>query len=322
MKMLPLKYIFIIFLISKIYSYETIDAYDLKTTSDVPDKSYNISKPVFSFSVDMIKYYSWWASFGYCSYNETLAGKCCSNNGLLENWEIISQGYLSNMKAFSYDWVLLKSDKYQKFIISVPGTRENAQLVMEAADSYLKSYERDPSKKIKLVNYFYDIYKKLEGDLFSAKNLEEINKHPDYQVIVTGHSLGGAVATIISFAIKYDKYFNNSLVLITFGQPRTGNYYFAEYVTSNVDHIFRIARQGDIVVSIPIHTAIMRHSNNYWHIGGLIVLSKDMDKFYKCDYDLYENGSDVCKYSIELNINSHTYYFNPKTTISSRCASS
>ncbi len=73
MKMLPLKYFFIFFLISKIYDYETIDAYDLKTTSDVPDKSYNISRPVFSFSVDMIKYYSWWASFGYCSYNETLA---------------------------------------------------------------------------------------------------------------------------------------------------------------------------------------------------------------------------------------------------------
>ena len=107
------------------------------------------------------------------------------------------------MKAFSYDWVLLKSDKYQKFIIFVPGTRENAQLVMEAADSYLRTYEKDPSKKIRLINYFYDIYKRLEPGLFSAKNLEEINKHPDYQFIVTGYSLGGAVATIISFSIKY-----------------------------------------------------------------------------------------------------------------------
>jgi hypothetical protein len=36
---------------------------------------------------------------------------------------------------------------------------------------------------------FYDIFKRLEPELFSAKNLEEINKLPDYQVIVTGHSL-------------------------------------------------------------------------------------------------------------------------------------
>lgn len=313
--------IFIIFFISKIQSsYKTIDASNLKSTSYEPDKSYNIAAKVTSFSVDMIKYYSWWASFGYCSYNETLAGRCCSKNGLLNNWEIISQGYLPNNKAFSFDWVLLKSDTYKKFIISVPGTRENAQLVMEAADSYLKSYVNDPTKKIKLVNYFYDLYRRLEPDLFSSKNLEEINRHSDYQVIVTGHSLGGAVASIISFAIKYQNYFSNSLVLITFGQPRAGNYYFAEYVTQNVDHIFRIARQGDIVVSIPIHTAIMRHSNNYWHIGGLIVLSKDMDKFYICDYNLYEDGTDVCKYALSTNINLHTFYFNPVTTISTRCS--
>jgi len=277
---------------------------------------------VTDFSVNMIKYYSWWASFGYCSYNETLAGQCCSHNGLLENWEIFSQGYINSFKAFSYDWVLLKSDMYKKYIISVPGTRENFQLVMEAADSYLKSYAKDSTKKIKLVNYFYDLYKKLENDLFSTENLAEINNHPDYQVIVTGHSLGGAVAAIISFAIKYQNYFNNSVVLITLGQPRTGNYYFAEYVTQNVDHIFRIAREGDIVVSIPIHTSFMRYSNNFWHIGGLIMLSKEMDKFYICDYNYFEDGDDdVCKYKMTTNTTLHTYYFNPDTYLSSRCKS-
>ena len=79
----------------------------------------------------------------------------------------------------------------------------------------------------------------------------------NYQTIFIGHSLGGALATIASFyyanyATKYT--FKSEPILITFGQPRVGNQLFAEYLTNNINQIYRIVRPKDPVTQIPLYT--------------------------------------------------------------------
>jgi len=49
------------------YIIETFDADNLEEISQNIDKNFDASEKIERFSVDMIKYYSWWASFGYCS---------------------------------------------------------------------------------------------------------------------------------------------------------------------------------------------------------------------------------------------------------------
>lgn len=59
-------------------------------------------------------------------------------------------------------------------------------------------------------------------DLFYYKNLQ------DYNVTFTGHSLGGAAASLASIATVLRKHRNSSQVnLYTLGQPRVGNSEFA-----------------------------------------------------------------------------------------------
>jgi len=56
---------------------------------------------------------------------------------------------------------------------------------------------------------------------------EQLVQHPDYQLLITGHSMGGALATLLG--ISYQNLGKSPLV-ITFGQPRVGNSAFAKFV--------------------------------------------------------------------------------------------
>jgi hypothetical protein len=314
------KFIIAIFLLAFSFQYNTFDASNLKSTSDNPNNNYDASQYITNFNVEMIKYYSWFASYGYCKDEEISSGSCCKSKNLLNNnWKIVSHNNVKNPFSFSYNWVLLKSDKFKKYIIAVPGTREKLQLVLEAVGSDLDSYNGD--ENIRISNYFLSLYNDFDQDLFSANNLKEIKNHPDYQIIITGHSLGGAVASIIAFAIKKEKIFTNNLVLITYGQPRTGNYYFADYVTKNVNKIFRIVRKGDMVVTIPLYTPILGgKKKSYYHIGGMIVLNKEMNEFTQCEYNKFEEHTGICKYQGDLDFETyHNKYFSPNVNFPKRC---
>ncbi|KHJ75119.1 triacylglycerol lipase, partial [Oesophagostomum dentatum] len=49
-------------------------------------------------------------------------------------------------------------------------------------------------------------------------------KYPDYEVWVTGHSLGGSLASLAaSFIVGHGYASSNTTKLVTFGQPRTGD---------------------------------------------------------------------------------------------------
>ena len=56
---------------------------------------------------------------------------------------------------------------------------------------------------------------------------EQLAQHPDYQLLIVGHSMGGALATLLG--LSYQNYGKSPLV-ITFGQPRVGNPAFAQFV--------------------------------------------------------------------------------------------
>jgi len=68
----------------------------------------------------------------------------------------------------------------------------------------------------------------------------QLKSYPSYKVVVTGHSLGGAVASLAAVSIK-SAHPNVALKLYTYGQPRTGNAAFASYVESKigVSNIYR-----------------------------------------------------------------------------------
>ena len=57
-----------------------------------------------------------------------------------------------------------------------------------------------------------------------------IAAHPNTPILITGHSLGGALAVLSALDIKKELMFNETISLYTFGAPRVGNDEFSDHV--------------------------------------------------------------------------------------------
>ncbi|KAH8996499.1 alpha/beta-hydrolase [Lactarius hatsudake] len=110
---------------------------------------------------------------------------------------------------------------------------------------------------------------------------EQLEAFPGYAVVLAGHSLGGALASLAALSVK-SNFPWVAVRLFTFGQPRTGDAAFADLLEAIVgrDNIFRgkgpfrypagpetqsLAHLLDGVPTvIPEYLGYRHHANEYW----------------------------------------------------------
>ncbi len=74
--------------------------------------------------------------------------------------------------------------------------------------------------------------------------------HPVSSVTICGHSLGGALATLLALDVAANTAFNDPAVY-SYGSPRTGDSLFASTYNQVVKKSYRIANRLDIVPTLP-----------------------------------------------------------------------
>ncbi|KAF0529903.1 alpha/beta-hydrolase [Gigaspora margarita] len=77
-----------------------------------------------------------------------------------------------------------------------------------------------------------------------------IKQYPNYQIVVTGHSFGGALALFTALDIK-QFFVGINPFLYTYGEPRVGNSNFASFVNNALSFIRRVINQAELVPHIP-----------------------------------------------------------------------
>jgi len=92
------------------------------------------------------------------------------------------------------------------------------------------------------------------------------------RVVVTGHSLGGAIATICALDVSLNmrNIFKNkgiALHCITFGSPRVGNMRFKKFFESNVRNSVRVVNGADAVCKVPFNFLKYVHVRKRVRIG-------------------------------------------------------
>jgi hypothetical protein len=104
------------------------------------------------------------------------------------------------------------------------------------------------------------------------------NQSPD--ILITGHSLGGAAAVIVAHRLEQNSFcddeMNHSgpkLQTVTFGAPRVGTKKF-----SINTRLFRYRLAGDFVPYLP-----PEFINDYFHIGYEFLIESDSHIIYKSD---------------------------------------
>jgi hypothetical protein len=98
-----------------------------------------------------------------------------------------------------------------------------------------------------------------------------LEEHPDYDIYVTGHSLGGALSTLFGYMLANE--IENNVKVASFASPRVGNYAWKKAFeeTPNLTH-YRITNKRDIVTAFPFY--------KYYHVGINIQLSDEKYKIY------------------------------------------
>lgn len=117
---------------------------------------------------------------------------------------------------------------------------------------------------------FYDGAKEVYDSLFD-KVLASLEAYPGYTLLVTGHSLGGAVSALIA---KEFVSLGVQTTLVTFGSPKIGNKHFASAMDEiwNTDSLYddltltessssfmRVSHKHDVVPLLPFNQMGYRH---------------------------------------------------------------
>jgi len=159
-------------------------------------------------------------------------------------------------------------------------------------DAVLTSYPK--CSKCEVHKGFYSAEKSVIGIIISA--VQTLKKQfPSYTVVVTGHSLGAAVATLTTWDLL-DKGIS-PIRMFHFGSPRVGNTAFAEAFSNTIGDRNRVTHYKDMVPHVPMH-------ERFTHISGEWYEDKD-HIVHTCTG--YEDPK--CSYQWNLtNIDDHMHY--------------
>lgn len=144
------------------------------------------------------------------------------------------------------------------------------------ADWYydLQVIKKDLGDNIRVHQGFYNqLYKNNNYDKITnvVVDLLKQKQYYDYQVYITGHSLGAALSTLYGYQLS--KNIHQEIVVASFASPRVGNAAFREDFDdrNNLTH-YRFTNNRDIVTAAPMIY--------YQHVGQNIQLFDDNYKFF------------------------------------------
>ncbi|XP_021867300.1 probable feruloyl esterase A isoform X2 [Spinacia oleracea] len=180
---------------------------------------------------------------------ELFTWTCSRCNGMTKGFEIIElivdvQHCLQAYVGFAKD--------LNAIIVAFRGTQEHS-IQNWVEDLYWKQLDLNyPDTPDAMVHHgFYNAYHNTTlrpGVLDAVKRAKKFFGEID--LIVIGHSMGGAMAAICALDLTVHHGIKN-IQVTTFGQPRIGNAAFASYYSQFVPNTIRVTHEHDMVPHLP-----------------------------------------------------------------------
>lgn len=161
--------------------------------------------------------------------------------------------------------------------------------------------------------YYINTLLKIEGILRN-----ELQTDDDYELLIVGHSLGGAVGLLLGLYYLDEGF--DKITLVTMGQPLVGNKQFAEFVDNvmgsrlPIEHntfnrkFFRVIHKDDIVATIPSNNRILDSYSQFDNQIYLNCLASDTMPSLEQVLDCFDGDNPQCiSGDIENYLLSHNY---------------
>ncbi|KNC83843.1 hypothetical protein SARC_03925 [Sphaeroforma arctica JP610] len=229
----------------------------LSDSSSLPAESTEIDYPT-EYDPELVELLVRYTTSAYCPLHSGSCVVCGCDESLPPDFEATKR--VSDVKYDASGFVGVQSDDRNLIICSFRGTKSktnwgnNFKAVYWSARSVgFDEAPRDAFVHLGFWNTFASIADEALEEVVRLKGL-----YPDHLVCVTGHSLGGALATYCALKLAL---IGIEVAGYTFGQPRTGNGKWAAYFDKHVPHFFRIVNNYDVVPHLPVR------ATGYTHIG-------------------------------------------------------
>ncbi len=158
-----------------------------------------------------------------------------------------------------YGHISQRNDQPETLVISIRGTSD-AQEWLDDAKFFMVDYPPDP-KAGKVERGFNEIFESftvaVPGNPRQITLAEYLSQQSAKRIVVTGHSLGSSLATLVAFDTA-DSY-AEQVELFTFASPYTGNRRFVNSFESRISDSIRLVNSPDVVPKVPPYWVGYRH---------------------------------------------------------------
>ncbi|KAI8996479.1 Alpha/Beta hydrolase protein [Trametes punicea] len=210
--------------------------------------------------------YTWYASAGYCSASATATWTCGANCAANPDFKPVAAG--GDGDSVQY-WFVGYDPSLNTVIVSHQGT--NTKDIMPfLTDGDIELTNLDPSlfpglsSSIEVHEGFADAQANTATSVLQAVQ-ETIDTYGTDNVVVTGHSLGAAIALLD--AIYLPLHIPSAKVtFIGYGLPRVGNQDFANYVDAQPISVTHINNKEDPIPIMPGEFLGYHHPSGEVHI--------------------------------------------------------
>jgi predicted lipase len=190
----------------------------------------------------------------YCTKEQINRFTCedCSGRRLIGSYDPSSKA--------SSQVVVVIDKKEEEILIGFRGTINNPQQWISDLDAVYKKWYSNG----RVHSGFFDRFNEIKDKtvIFLREAQKEL---PKGDIIISGHSMGGAVATLFGSYIKSHLNIDPEAIY-TYGSPRVGDETFAKYVDSQFgDKLIRIMNEWDMVTDLP--PVLLK----YRHTGKLVI---------------------------------------------------
>ncbi len=153
----------------------------------------------------------------------------------------------------SYDWSSQEKKEYREQM------KEVTQIVAEEKNLiYPEPYAAKSDNPVRMHRGFTEAYLSVRDDVHRYIK-ESLQKGGAKRYRITGHSLGGAVATLCAVDLQYNFGQQITLEAYTFGSPRVGNQAFVDSYNRRMPDTWRVVNGWDAVVGVPAPWQGYRH---------------------------------------------------------------
>ncbi|MGG6298327.1 lipase family protein [Leptolyngbya sp. AN02str] len=189
------------------------------------------------------------------------------------NFEIKTDFYYINKPALDTQGFMIRTDEY--IVLAFRGSQEikdwqtnfKTKLSKFAVKSKMEELQEDTTPpKGQVHRGFQAAWEVAESSVIKQIQKWNQDSGQTLPLLITGHSLGGALATVAASSLVKQGF--NIQGLYTFGQPRVGDIIFAAEIGQALQHrVFRFVNNNDIVPHIPPPYLPWNPFHIYVHLG-------------------------------------------------------